>query len=747
MAGGTTHLVARLLWAAVAILLIPGARSADTILGNCPDYKQSWVQTRDVRDVSSPRYTLGQLYFSSTAYTEGLNATTGKSLWWKQHAQSTAPVAPTLYRTPTSTPESGVFVCLTVAGENTPKNPYRIYSDPALGGDVAERYWVYSFENRTQSAPVVTTEYEVVLLSAQYTLILLDAAPTDSPVGQFVWAIHSHEVDLESVAATEFLSATLVVYDEAVHIVAPTPQGLWAVNLGNTFPLEGSPSRPPSQWSTRDILQPTYGPGMESYPPAAYEGNVYLPSVNGGYNYICSVSVQLGHETWRYNMTELLGAGLEVLPVVVTRDSVVAVAIPTEGSKVDPRVVVLQRGTGELKWDTRLPNAVLGMPAAGNGRVFVPSFGDENTRVFIFAEGQGDQLCTAVVSHGTADIRPDPATPWVVAYDNSFALLRALEERTVVIGASEVHNTPVPTAVPITRAPASPTSEDTGFGVTELALLVVGCVGCVLLTACIFAMLIREKRRVPKNRKVGAGSKSKYKVVKELGRGAYGVVYLVQRKTDNELLAMKYLQCKDDQAQEEALTEFKFLRQFQGHPNMVGVVETFMSWTNSPSRESHGTFIDSNRYVCLVMPYYKRGDLKHFVLNYPDECLPEEMLLRMSEQLCSLLHYLHFRQPPLIHRDLKPENVLISDDGRPIVADFGLAKNLETMYCATRAGTAAFLAPECWGKHYGVEVCLVSKNVEGVLRVLPLAALCCKAEGLSVFVCVFETRVCVAHSV
>ena len=104
------------------------------------------------------------------------------------------------------------------------------------------------------------------------------------------------------------------------------------------------------------------------------------------------------------------------------------------------------------------------------------------------------------------------------------------------------------------------------------------------------------------------------------------------------------------------------------------------------------------------MPYYKNGDLKRFVTEYQSDTIPESILLSMVEQICSLLHHLHYRQPPLIHRDLKPENILIDDDQRPIVTDFGLARNLENMYCSTRAGTAAFLAPECWSKHYGIEV-------------------------------------------
>ena len=422
-------------------------------------------------------------------------------------------------------------------------------------------------------------------------------------------------------------------------------------------------------------------------------------------------------------------------------------------------VVSMDKTTGRWQWEHEVSHPdtthhtvapLFCRPAMQGGYVtFLDYYNPSKATVYIYHVESGQRLCRMSCAH-SSDAAPYLDEAWSVPFAGDRVAV-ALPQgdggagapsdspRSRIITLRRVHSetstgTVSPTAshsgtqtytasleADAPRDPASPSApRSAGMNVVELALLVGGGVGCVLLTACIFAMLFREKRRLRGARANERAENpnsvtSNYKVIKELGRGAFGVVYLVERKSDGELLAMKYLQCKDDHAQEEALTEFKFLRQFQGHPNMISVVETFMSWSCTasgkqpkPSLDGRSFGPNSTRYVCLVMPYFKRGDLKQFVLNYPDETLPEEMCLRMAEQLCSLLHYLHYRQPPLIHRDLKPENVLISDDGRPIVADFGLAKNLDTMYCATRAGTAAFLAPECWGKHYGVEVCVRS---------------------------------------
>eukprot|EP00755_Sulcionema_specki_P009563 Sspe_Gene.44037::Locus_21566_Transcript_1_1_Confidence_1.000_Length_3109::g.44037::m.44037 len=250
-------------------------------------------------------------------------------------------------------------------------------------------------------------------------------------------------------------------------------------------------------------------------------------------------------------------------------------------------------------------------------------------------------------------------------------------------------------------------------------VIAMGMTGAVLLL--LLCCLLRPCRWCEKSRSAALENASpgkRYQVVSKLGSGSYGVVFLVKRKRDGELFAMKYLSCDSDEAQERALLEFRTMRSVQGHPNMIRVQETFMSWMDSgrdpplssPSERGSSDGLlddikkfDNPRYVCIVMPFYKQGDLKSYVLQ-SEEAIPEEIILMYVGQLCSLLHYLHDRDPPLIHRDLKPENILIADDLQSIVVtDFGLAKFMHLEYCATRAGTLSYMAPECWSHHYGKE--------------------------------------------
>eukprot|EP01065_Artemidia_motanka_P002781 TRINITY_DN11309_c1_g1_i1.p1 TRINITY_DN11309_c1_g1~~TRINITY_DN11309_c1_g1_i1.p1 ORF type:complete len:947 (+),score=253.11 TRINITY_DN11309_c1_g1_i1:92-2932(+) len=211
-----------------------------------------------------------------------------------------------------------------------------------------------------------------------------------------------------------------------------------------------------------------------------------------------------------------------------------------------------------------------------------------------------------------------------------------------------------------------------------------------------------------------------YRAVRRLGSGAFGVVYLVQHRRSGQLYAMKYLDCSSHGNQDDALQEFKMMRACQGHPNMIEIIETFMNLQGGPGG-SDGRKGGSSpgmadpllsdiervdipkRYFCIVMPYYREGDLRRFVQEYGGR-LPEHVLRDHACQLCGVLCYFQAQQPVMIHRDLKPENVLIADDRkRLIVSDFGLAREQQGDYCVTRAGTMPFLAPECWHKHYGAE--------------------------------------------
>ncbi|MGH8930496.1 MAG: Stk1 family PASTA domain-containing Ser/Thr kinase, partial [Egibacteraceae bacterium] len=112
------------------------------------------------------------------------------------------------------------------------------------------------------------------------------------------------------------------------------------------------------------------------------------------------------------------------------------------------------------------------------------------------------------------------------------------------------------------------------------------------------------------------------------------------------------------------------------HPNVVAVYDTG----------------DSDGRPFIVMEYVRGRSLRD-VLRV-EEVLPERAAEIVGEAALAL-HYAHERG--LVHRDVKPANIMMSDDGRVKVADFGIARamNAETVtQTATVFGTAAYISPE-----------------------------------------------------
>jgi len=186
----------------------------------------------------------------------------------------------------------------------------------------------------------------------------------------------------------------------------------------------------------------------------------------------------------------------------------------------------------------------------------------------------------------------------------------------------------------------------------------------------------------------GAVIDERYEVRTELGRGGMGTVYLAHDRTLGRDVALKLHRAGHsvagsgaDRLQREAVAMAKL-----AHPNVVNVFEV--------------AIVDDRMYV--AMEYVRGTTLRGWLGTSKRSWREVVAMLAATGRGLAAAH-----AAGLVHRDFKPENVLVGDDGRPRVGDFGLARadhaavvvdpeTLDTADTMTAglAGTPAYMAPE-----------------------------------------------------
>ncbi|HEU5117564.1 MAG TPA: serine/threonine-protein kinase, partial [Isosphaeraceae bacterium] len=172
-----------------------------------------------------------------------------------------------------------------------------------------------------------------------------------------------------------------------------------------------------------------------------------------------------------------------------------------------------------------------------------------------------------------------------------------------------------------------------------------------------------------------------FKIDGQLGAGAMGVVYRATHQKTGKTAAVKVITNEPQGSNRASATdrferEAEILQQFR-HPNIV-------------------RFLAVGRYrgtSYFAMEYIQGITLEEILERR--EFLPWKEVVDLGVQLCDALQYAH--QRGVVHRDLKPSNIMVTDDGRVKLTDFGIAKDLDaTALTATgrTLGTAAYMAPE-----------------------------------------------------
>ena len=171
---------------------------------------------------------------------------------------------------------------------------------------------------------------------------------------------------------------------------------------------------------------------------------------------------------------------------------------------------------------------------------------------------------------------------------------------------------------------------------------------------------------------------SRYRVEARIAVGGMATVYRAVDTRLDRVLALKVMHpslAADDSFVERFIREAKSIARL-AHPNVVGVFD-------------QGT---DGSYVYLAMEYIAGCTLRDVLRERG--ALQPRAALDILEPVLAALGAAH--RAGFVHRDMKPENVLIGDDGRVKVADFGLVRAVDTVTSTTGSvlGTVSYLAPE-----------------------------------------------------
>ena len=173
-----------------------------------------------------------------------------------------------------------------------------------------------------------------------------------------------------------------------------------------------------------------------------------------------------------------------------------------------------------------------------------------------------------------------------------------------------------------------------------------------------------------------------FKIQKEIGNGSFGRVFLATHLKTNVDYAIKIIDKRNK-------------TNIEGKPYFRREIEIMYKIRHPNCVRLFGNFEDEN-YCYFIMEYIPGGNLFSLMRENRNTGLNIYLVASIMRQLISAIYYLHNMNPSIIHRDIKPENVLLVDNMKVKLTDFGWSNyiNYEGEQRSTFCGTPIYLSPE-----------------------------------------------------
>ena len=175
----------------------------------------------------------------------------------------------------------------------------------------------------------------------------------------------------------------------------------------------------------------------------------------------------------------------------------------------------------------------------------------------------------------------------------------------------------------------------------------------------------------------------RYEILKELGKGAMGIVYLGRDPKINRQVAIKTIRFDDISEEDEKDVKERFFREAEAagrlnHPNIVAIYDAG----------------EDQDLAYIAMELLAGVDLSDYLPKLKNRRMAPRMAIKMLGQISDALNYAG--KQGIVHRDIKPANIMLLKNGTVKITDFGIARVVESSKTQTGVvlGTPSYMSPE-----------------------------------------------------